>query len=803
MRRLRPYLLLTAFIMIFFRKAFFLGLIPIPFDLLVQWFFPYNSGGWYIPGHLTVYKGGHFASDAIREMYPWKQLAVELMKNGDVPLWNPYAFSGTPLLANMQTAAFYPLNVIFFLIQSFPWAWSAYIISAPLFAGLFMLKFLRALKLDRPSALIGAIAFSASGYMTAWLEWGVGTHQLVWLPLSLYAVKRWWDLRKRGYLALFIFSVAATIFAGYPQGAAYNLIIVFTWILYLAKGTAKALRAAATGPLIIASAFAIGLTAVQWLPTAELYFHSAMRGEVSQSLSREGALPLAQLATLIAPDYFGNRVSDDYWAKESFSGVDYMDADLYLGVTTLLLALVAVLDRKRRRETRWLIAVLLMGLLLGTKTPVSSAISRLGIPVISTGAAAEALLMLVFAVSCLGAFGMESICRGVQNLQIRRASLFLTGVVALLLFAAFFLDGERSRIARNSLIIPGAAFLIAASTLEFVSRRKKSMTSVRMLTILVAVELVIHADKLLPFSSPAFAFPKHELIEELRMRAGHDRVTGFWDSEIATNFDTAFRLYSAEGYDPLYIRRYGELVAAAGEGKLPQIVPRSDADITMGNETNRNRLIDLASIKFIPAKVTVPTQIWEEEPLKYDPARFKLVWQKDRFKIYENLKALPRAKLFYEWEVIRDDAGILARLYDPQFDPYQSVIIEKEPMIERVVGVSPRQSSSAAEPSNRTSITRYEPNLVQIQNESPVPAILLLTDSFYPGWKVTIDGVVSELMRANYSFRAIAVPPGKHDIIFRYVPKTFLISVLISSISLAFLEVMSLLGYPRKRSSRL
>lgn len=65
-------------------------------------------------GILTRYKGGHFASDAIRQIYPWKELAVSMIKEGQLPLWNPYAFSGTPLLANIQTAVFYPLNILFF-----------------------------------------------------------------------------------------------------------------------------------------------------------------------------------------------------------------------------------------------------------------------------------------------------------------------------------------------------------------------------------------------------------------------------------------------------------------------------------------------------------------------------------------------------------------------------------------------------------------------------------------------------------------------------------------------------------------
>ncbi|MCH7952240.1 YfhO family protein [Patescibacteria group bacterium] len=791
MRHIKPLLFLIAFTLLFFRKTFVQGLIPIPFDLLVGWFFPYIVGGWFVPGILTQYKGGNFASDAIREIYPWRELAVNLLKNGELPLWNPYAFSGTPLLANMQSAIFYPVNVIFLLIQNFPFAWAAYIISAVLLSSLFMFLFLKSLKLSVASALFGSIAFAASGYMIVWLEWGVIAHAIIWLPLSLFAIKRWWESKKVRFLVLFVFSASSTIFAGYPQGAAYNLLIVASWFIFLLKTTAKRQRLSITLPVIVSAMFVIGITTVQWVPTAQLYFHSAMRGEVSQSLSREAALPFPHFATVLAPDYFGNRVTDDYWAKSRFSGVDYMDADLYVGAVTLLFAAFALLKKKKTEETKWLSVLLVLGVVLGAKTPIISFIANLGIPVLSTGAAAKALVISIFALCALGAFGFQQMIDHKQPDKRRQAIWIVGGLYTVLFIVSVFLDPTKAVIARKSLIIPGVAFSIGAFLLL-----KKSPTAARRTvvgSVLIAVlagELLLHAEKILPFSSPAFAYPKHELIEQLRARSGYERVAGFWDSEIATNFPTAFRLYSTEGYDPLYIRRYGEFMTAAEKGELPDIVPRSDADITQTNETNRNRLIDLTSVKYIPAKVTNPEETWEEEPLKYDPSRFKLVWQEGKFKIYENLHSLPKAKLFYNWRIISEDAEIIQTLYDQQFDPHKIVLLEKDPAIE--------QTEDAE---GKARIVSYKAMSVETETESKKPAILLLTDSYYPGWKATLDGKPAEILRANYTFRAIVVPRGKHIVVFRYEPKGFMLGAKISVVSI-FLLMFATVIFKPKRTGR-
>ncbi len=796
MRRLFPFFILLIFTLLVFHKSVIFGLVPAPFDLLVSWFFPYLEGGW--GGVWTLYKGGHFASDAIRQLYPWRQLVVDLIKDKQLPLWNPYAFSGTPLLANFQTACFYPLNIIFFLVPDFPISWTVYLASSVFLGSLWMYLLMRTLGRSRASALFAAIAFSASGYMTVWLEWGVVVHALIWLPCSLFAVTKWFAEKKKRYLALFIFSVCTTILAGYAQGAAYNLLVVIIWSLFFLKSMLASQRMAFGLPLVIAALLAIGITSIQWLPTLELYRHSAMKGEVSQHLAEQGVFPFSQLATLFVPDYFGNRVTENYWGKE-VGNLDYMDADIYVGVVTLLLALPAIFSKGIAKQKKMWITLLGIGLILGMDTPVPKIIARLGIPVISTGVAAETLVISMFALCGLAAFGLDLWEKQKKRVKITTVITIL-GFYLLLFFQSTGFKPEKAKIAREAMSVPTLAFLAASIVILYPTKKlwAKRIKAFFLIGILMT-ELLVHANKILPFSLPSFAFPKHILIDELQKRAGNDRVDGFWEAEIATNFPTAFRLFSLEGYDPLYIRRYGEFVTGAKEGRLPELLPRSDADLTQTNEANRNRLIDLTSVKYIVAKVTDPVQTWEQEPLKYDPARFKLIWQKDKFKIYENLFALPRTTLFFDWQVVSDDNQIIKTLYDQQFNPHQQVILEREPGVTRTV--LDAQGQSLDEEATAL-ISDYHPTNLEIQTQSPVLALLLLTDSYFPGWIATVDGIPTEILRANYTFRAVVVPPGIHRVSFRYIPNSFKIGVIISTVSLILLGAyfVTFLRKAKKRS---
>jgi len=95
---------------------------------------------------------------------------------------------------------------------------------------------------------------------------------------------------------------------------------------------------------------------------------------------------------------------------------------------------------------------------------------------------------------------------------------------------------------------------------------------------------------------------------------------------------------------------------------------------------------------------------------------------------------------------------------------------------------------------------RESNNKVEIQARVAEPSLLYLADTFYPGWNAYVDGRKTKIYRANYNFRAVPLPPGEHEVKFRYEPLSFYVGTLISGARLLVLMGFGLRSYlPRRR----
>jgi hypothetical protein len=146
---------------------------------------------------------------------------------------------------------------------------------------------------------------------------------------------------------------------------------------------------------------------------------------------------------------------------------------------------------------------------------------------------------------------------------------------------------------------------------------------------------------------------------------------------------------------------------------------------------------------------------------------YRLVHSGD-VKIYKNLGVLPRAFVVHQAEVIPDDDQAIVRMRDPDFDPARTIILaDGEPLV--------------GEGYATARIIQYAPEAIVVDVSSDAPGYLLLTDTFYPGWRATVDGVPAEILRANVAFRALRLEPGAHRVEFRYQPALVRWGALISA----------------------
>ncbi len=152
------------------------------------------------------------------------------------------------------------------------------------------------------------------------------------------------------------------------------------------------------------------------------------------------------------------------------------------------------------------------------------------------------------------------------------------------------------------------------------------------------------------------------------------------------------------------------------------------------------------------------------------------------FAMIEFAGALPRARLYAQWQSSTNDQATLQQLADPQFDPTQTVLVAEE-----IAGPPPGQSAT-----NRTLkpvefvANEYAPKQVVLRTDADVPTVLLLTDKYDPDWKVTVDGQAGRVLRCNFLMRGVALPAGKHEVRFNYAPSAaaFYVSLLAEALAL-------------------
>jgi hypothetical protein len=185
------------------------------------------------------------------------------------------------------------------------------------------------------------------------------------------------------------------------------------------------------------------------------------------------------------------------------------------------------------------------------------------------------------------------------------------------------------------------------------------------------------------------------------------------------------------------------------------------------------RSLDMLATRWIVAEAQRP---W---PAEVAP-RMRLVADAGPLRVWENLKSLPRAYLVPRHEVVPDADRTLARVQSADFDPRALVLVDRE--------IEWRPAATPA-PTEAVVWDELSPDRARLRVGTPRPAVLVLADLHWPGWRVTVDGEERPLLRANYLFRAVAVEPGQHTVEFRYAPGSIRVGAALSLATAAALTV--------------
>lgn len=464
--------------------------------------------------------------DALAQYYPWRHFAAQSLHNGQIPLWNDFQFSGTPLLANAQSAVFYPLNLPFWLFDTaYAFGFVAFLHS--LLASFSTYFLARRWNLSRAAAVLAGAAYAFCGYLSAWALLPTLFATAAWLPLCLLLFEKASDDEKPGSATFgLIVSLTCALLAGHAQ--------IFFYIL-LALGIRQPFlhrKWRGLGILIAAIAACALLGAIQLLPTLELASkgHRAAGAATPEGWEfwKQRALGASDFPSLFMPAW------PTSWGSlnENFG---------YVGVGSVLLTLLGIAWMIRpnntpsiKPSTRYFALTLaLFGLLYALATPLAQ-FFYYGIPgVAQMGGTGRALLLWSLGVALLAGFGLDFARRKISSGVLPLIALL---VVCAELFGNAFSTQPTS---------PRAEIYPPTELTSFLAKNSSPTARVLMLT------------------------PKGEwLPTEALQSGGRTHPSGI----LPPNGATVYGIHDVNGYDSLSLRVYRQWLASEEtEGSSPQL----------------------------------------------------------------------------------------------------------------------------------------------------------------------------------------------------------------------------------------
>lgn len=558
--------------------------------------------------------------DNFLQNFPMRVLVGRSIEHGELPLWNPYLFSGTPLLGGFNAGAAYPATWLMAILPVFT-AWTLNLTLAYDVALAGMYLFLRRQSISTTGAAFGAATFAFAGYMTAQIVHIDLIEGAAWLPWTLVAIHALTERPGPGpqseeeraghrradrmWVALLAVSLGLSLLTGSAEAIIDASVLVAIYAVgrlitmgHLTKANARDL---ATSLLAIVAGVAGGLVlgAAQWLPGLE-FLSQSQRAAPSYAFFTSGQLP-GQLVTLLASPFVLG--TNGAYAGE----YNFEEVTSYVGILALIAACSLLLKRNRGRpEARqWRIWYLIaaVGLLsaLGSQTPFDHLLYL--IPGIKSERLINRNLLLVdFSLAVLLAWWVHLLFDGrsetgsetAPTLRERWRSgpraeivvpclpLALIGAVCLLLwvwgpglqhlFHTVFVFSTVARLRVSALVTAMAVIAAAATWIVLVERRLSSRRLRRLLAVVLVVDLVVfNVFVIRPPTTEAKAQAHGPMSASLQAHTGDGRFiiydpdqfeTGQLYAMGQTDLNIFAGLPSAQGYTALTDGAYFDLTGA-------------------------------------------------------------------------------------------------------------------------------------------------------------------------------------------------------------------------------------------------
>jgi hypothetical protein len=754
--------------------------------------------------------------DILNFHYPLRKVLIDSYARGEWPLWNPYVYLGQPMLANPNYMAFYPTN-LFHLFLPFNYAFKLHFVIHPILASLGIYFLQRRLSLPPIACFGGAVVYAFSGVVLSFLTLYNFVPSVALLPWIGWALLNALQKRSRGSVLLFGVFLALQILSFDLFIALCDLLLLLAlaliYVLQSADRARDTIRILRIG--LLAGLFSVCVAAIQILPTLELVPLSVRGTGFSLGTVTQWSLHPMDLLNVIVPNLFGYPFSLSkrlYWGEAyHFSREGYL-VSFFVGIGAFFLVLLSSWSVRRKAQVVFAVLALLSGFLaLGRFNPLWSWIYD-NLPIFRTGRYPVKLaLALVLALSLLAALGIEVLLtrregqvgkwKSVPVLGIGLIGLVLGG--SILGISAYYgwhpqgvVDLTGPRVLPelyNTKNLPGIARQLIASLrscgtfalimgVVFVSSPyfKRSVVAGLLVIFALCAEMLPQNLRLAPMMSEAdvdYVSAVNRHLSELAGK-GTFRV-------LTVESDPARLRYHLRApndsiaWNSLFFRNAGLPFYGIMNGIQYSLYIPVDGLSTSESNVLFDLFIGMGGFKRIDVlQRTNSRYIATLDRVDMSAARLDAEYATGselKLNLYRLDDTLERAYFVSGVRKANSSAEALRSLLDPDFPIRDAVILESP-------GVSDREGKRGA---GEAMVLEYKSQSVLYETNSSMPGYLVLLDSYYPGWVCLVDGREVPILRANYCFRAVEAPAGRHEIEFRYRPWSFYSGLAITLLSLA------------------
>lgn len=737
--RFLPLSLLITLIIFLFKDFFFLNKLPLPGDTLIGAYFPWLDYKWGFPVGVPV--KNPLTSDAFSQFFVWKKVLVDTILHGQIPLWNPTSLMGTPLLASFHSSVLNPGNLLLLFPKI---GWGLYIFTSILLAALSMFLYLSLWTKSNRSKSIATIVYVLSGPMTTWTEFGTAVYAAAFLPLVFYFLHTFALNPKKTSAFLLSLSVCLLSFSGHVQLLTYTLFIVPFYLLYLKKSLKAKNKVLIKAALFVF--FGLMLASTQFLPTLTFYQRSIRSEEHYSWTFNYGLSPLTQAIRMWAADFYGHPTT-----RNHFSDVSYHEYSSFLGFLTLPLIFSLWFDRKYRRRIIFPSLIFIASLFFAFDNSFSRYIFSLSIPLLTYSSASRIFFILNFAAAILLAIRLEDI---LNSKFLKTPIIFILLFIVITFSASYLVPQEFRSISQRNIILylaVGTTFILASIFLY-----KKPLLLYLAIFSLYSLDLGRYFLKYNTFFPTNLTFPSTPVLDFLIKQPPPFRLARQNTNLLTPSSWSYYGLESIEGYDPLYSSDYSHFFNLLSGNPYNNDVSRY---AILGSYDRR--FLDALNVKYY---LTINPK---------EKIGWKKVFSDKSVDVLENPNVLPRAYFAQKIFVAKDKDDLIRQISSSGFDPRLQAVITTKPA--NNLGYDPKSSIT---------ITKYTSQELTLSVKTAIPSFIIISNSYDPGWLVSVNGQDSNVFKTNASLIGIEVGAGESSIRLYYFPKEFLIGSLISLLSI-------------------